>query len=699
MKQIILKGTLILAALIITGLGIMIPPANLGFADYLEECVNEGCDHEEAKELTEVHNEECIQESCDQEEIQETFGVSHFPDFSEHFYAKWERGVHSTDNPTSNQAWNAKTLDLGESLFAPVNNRDDNDNDYLADSLEHKLAEEFKPLLIFDSDENARLPNEPVTLFQVRPRGCIGEGCNNIYTVDLKYLFLWQWDGGYGPDSSCGNEHEGDNQAIDLVLQSKDGHRWKLTYLNIWTGGYGFQKEWSLDSNGNDSRHFHFYLSAGKHHHFFDTTYDHEDTPFGVPSPFSPCNEDVNGRGARIQPKLSDTYCFPSGTCKEVPLNVGESNAHSTEHFINDLTSLGYQGENAWGQQPFRGGLGGDSDDTAANSTIWIKTGELKYLPTTKDLGGALPSSPECVSWGPNRLDCFYRGLGREIIHRWWNGSQWKREVVGGTTTSNLSCTTWGPNRLDCFYRGLQQEIVHRWWDGNKWRRHYVGGSSTSDPECTSWGVNRLDCFYRGLGQEIIHRWWDGSQWKREVVGGTTTSNLSCTTWGPNRLDCFYRGLQQEIVHRWWDGNKWRRDYPGGSSTSDPECTSWGINRLDCFYRGLGQEIIHRWWNGSQWKREVVGGTVNSNLSCTTWGPNQLDCFYRGLQQEIVHRWWDGNKWRRYYVGGSSTSDPKCISWGTNRLDCFYRGEQKELIHRWWNGSKWQRETVGGQLF
>ena len=381
MKQFFLKSILVIAALMIAGLGVIIPPSSLGFADYSEECLGEGCDHEEAGELTEVYNEECIQESCDQEEIQETFGIPHFPNFSEYFYNKWERGVHSTDSPTSNQAWNAKTLDLGESLFAPINNKDDNDNDYLADSLEHKLAEEFKPLLIFDSDENARLPNEPVTLFQIRPRGCIGGGCNNIYTIDIKYLFLWQWDGGYGPDSSCGNSHEGDNQAIDLVLQSKDGHRWKLTYLNIWTGGYGFQKEWSLDSNGNDNRHFHLYLSAGKHHHFFDTTYDHEDTPFGVPSPFSPCNEDVNGGGARIQPKLSDTYCFPSGICKEVPLNVGESNAHSTEYFINDLSSLGYQGENAWGQQPFRGGLGGDSDDTAANSTIWIKAEELKYVP------------------------------------------------------------------------------------------------------------------------------------------------------------------------------------------------------------------------------------------------------------------------------------------------------------------------------
>jgi len=40
---------------------------------------------------------------------------------------------------------------------------------------------------------------------------------------------------------------------------------------------------------------------------------------------------------------------------------------------------------------------------------------------------------PNCVSWGPNRIDCFARSLDDAMHHRWWGGSQWGGwESLGG---------------------------------------------------------------------------------------------------------------------------------------------------------------------------------------------------------------------------------------------------------------------------
>src|SRR5262245_40761060 len=50
-----------------------------------------------------------------------------------------------------------------------------------------------------------------------------------------------------------------------------------------------------------------------------------------------------------------------------------------------------------------------------------------------ESLGGIILEEPNCVSWGPNRIDCFARGTNAAMFHRWWNGSAWGGwENLGG---------------------------------------------------------------------------------------------------------------------------------------------------------------------------------------------------------------------------------------------------------------------------
>ena len=42
-----------------------------------------------------------------------------------------------------------------------------------------------------------------------------------------------------------------------------------------------------------------------------------------------------------------------------------------------------------------------------------------------QSLGGVILETPDCTSWGANRIDCFARGTDAAMYHRWWDGVNW----------------------------------------------------------------------------------------------------------------------------------------------------------------------------------------------------------------------------------------------------------------------------------
>jgi hypothetical protein len=307
-----------------------------------------------------------------------------------------------------------------------------------------------------------------------------------------------------------------------------------------------------------------------------------------------------------------------------------------------------------------------------------------------ESLGGVILEEPNCVSWGPNRIDCFARGTNAAMFHRWWNGTAWGGwENLGGIILEAPNCVSWGPNRIDCFARGTDQAMYHRWWDGSNWGGwENLGGIILDRPECVSWGPNRIDCFARGTDSAMYHRWWNGSAWGGwENLGGIILEQPNCVSWGPNRIDCFARGTDAAMWHRWWDGTAWGGwESLGGIILEQPNCVSWGPNRIDCFARGTDRAMYHRWWNGSAWGGwESLGGIILETPNCVSWGPNRIDCFARGTNLAMFHRWWDGSAWGGWEnLGGIILEAPNCVSWGPNRIDCFARGTDRAMFHRWW---------------
>lgn len=206
----------------------------------------------------------------------------------------------------------------------------DRDLDGLDDASEDMLAQEFRPWLVFDTDENATKPGEPVTVFQVRPAGP-----RKPLRLRLVYTNLWEMDGGYGPSSWCRDRHIGDDQNVTVVVVSDDGG---ITFQaeEVLIGPFSWPKTTkTIDWSGT---HFKLLLSAGKHHHFFDSALD------AKPSPHSKwyCQDDVDGKGQSFLSKLSG--------------NVGEPEAHGAP-FVDALAPLGFPDEFAWDTRNFCGGL------------------------------------------------------------------------------------------------------------------------------------------------------------------------------------------------------------------------------------------------------------------------------------------------------------------------------------------------------
>jgi hypothetical protein len=295
----------------------------------------------------------------------------------------------------------------------------------------------------------------------------------------------------------------------------------------------------------------------------------------------------------------------------------------------------------------------------------------------SRGAGAAFPSAPNCLSWGANRIDCFARDYNQPgpMWHTFWDGTQWVGQSqsngwdsLGGQIIDTPNCVSWGENRIDCFARhAVDTQVRHIAWDGTQWGSWEIRGAGAAFPDtpnCVSWGANRIDCFARDYHQPgpMWHTFWDGTQWVGQSqsngwdsLNGQIIDTPNCVSWGANRLDCFARGGPDQAMQHWWNSTQPNGSWEslGAPPTSGgildaPKCVSWGTNRIDCFVRGGDKAMWHIAWDGAQWGSwESLGappsrpnpGILNAP-NCVSWGPNRLDCFVRGVDQAMWHKSW-----------------------------------------------------------
>jgi hypothetical protein len=233
----------------------------------------------------------------------------------------------------------ARAVRLDRSLVAAAGDEwDDLDDDGLVDQQEDELANAFRPYLAFDSGEHARQAFEPVTVFQVRPQSYRLQ----TLVVHIHYVFLFGQDGGYGGSSWCDDSHAGDNDDAWLEATSwNDGVDWTITRVHLSFKGI----EWPTNANMQlvESTHPVIYMSGSKHHEYFDTSHDGNDSAY---SDYG-CNDDVDGRGAQLFADVSSLSLYEG-----YRNNIGEPESAGSPYFVNRLDAF-WPGESIWGGDPF----------------------------------------------------------------------------------------------------------------------------------------------------------------------------------------------------------------------------------------------------------------------------------------------------------------------------------------------------------
>ena len=250
-------------------------------------------------------------------------------------------------------------------------------------------------------------------------------------------------------------------------------------------------------------------------------------------------------------------------------------------------------------------------------------------------LGGDLTGYPlAATSWGADRIDVFGIGSDSELYHKYWDGSKWgpadtslESLAPGVVFKTGASAVSWGPNRNDVFGLGEGSNLLHIYWDGSQWSKtENFGGTFSSPPTAISWGKDHLDVFaVDAKNGSLFHKYWDGYQWSDygNLGGSNLQGQVSATSWGENRLDIVALGEDGQYYYKYWDGKQWNPSASdwyakGGNFTSVPSVVSWGENRLDIYGVDSDHQLAHQTWYGSGWypeanKWEQLGGNLVSS--------------------------------------------------------------------------------------
>jgi hypothetical protein len=297
-------------------------------------------------------------------------------------------------------------FNLSESIFVdPAVKEDvarDVDKDWLKDDMENRLAEAFRPYFIFDEQENdlddnisepSLLPWEPRTLFQVHVENLtrptwLDPLPRTVTKIIVKYLFLWRLDGGFRNDALCTDWHYGDSQSGTITFTTTDGKTILVDRLNLGQGGDRPAYDPDISTiagyaSFGPTRHPVIYLSAGKHHQYMTAAQCEASDTF--------CNDDCGGGfgydlgalGNGTGPRYADVRPVSQY------FNIGETNAHPSPTFVDDLAPLGYPTERVWwpnwlcnGKECFTGGLGADWHCARTQCT---EPGSVKALTMASD--------------------------------------------------------------------------------------------------------------------------------------------------------------------------------------------------------------------------------------------------------------------------------------------------------------------------
>jgi hypothetical protein len=280
----------------------------------------------------------------------------------------------------------------------------------------------------------------------------------------------------------------------------------------------------------------------------------------------------------------------------------------------------------------------------------------------------------------------------------WYTWCLAARQKDAACYDDSPGAASWGPSRLDVFWRGSGDDaaIYRKSWAPTSWSTvSTLGGGTSSSPAVVAPAANRLEVYVRGSDNFTWYRRYDGTAWSSwtSIRGKSYESPAASARRGTSIVDVFVRAVDDGIYHRYRDGNTWSAIWapigaPPGGATSAPAALSNASGKIDVFVRGADSGIWQKTWNGSWSGWTSIGAVSTSAPAVDSRGPNRIDVFYRGTDGQIYQRTNNGAGWLdRGTIGGSAISAPAAVATGSDRLDLWVRSTAGTIQHRVWKST------------
>jgi hypothetical protein len=392
---------------------------------------------------------------------------------------------------------------------------------------------------------------------------------------------------------------------------------------------------------------------------------------------------------------------------------------------------------------------------TAVEAQVILKPIRQDSWAGWENLGGTTGFGPECISTKPNTIDCFTISGSAQVSRTSWNGSSWTNppQAVSGLFPSNrtgvttliplrMECVSWGPDHIDCFTKDDNGALWRRTWDGtydHGWQN--LGGNIGSVPDCVATALRQLECFARATNGGLAHITFDGNIWSAwttyagNILEGTKPE---CVAYINNRIECMVvypdlkprhfsvRSPWRGFVDTGW-GNLISTGTGYASAPRTPVCrTEPGTDRLACFGPWSMTSVLTgnlissfgMWeynpqydsWNfidlTSDYGKGFFSqptGLVAYDFDCLMLPNGRIHCMELAVRSPLGspntatrttllrHLVWDRNLytysgWVNYLPSSAPTPTPSmlgCVSWGGDRLDCFATGAPLDPTAFW----------------
>jgi hypothetical protein len=293
------------------------------------------------------------------------------------------------------------------------------------------------------------------------------------------------------------------------------------------------------------------------------------------------------------------------------------------------------------------------------------------------------------TSWSLNRFDLFVRGTAGAIYtkhydgaappaadHSHWYPSMFGWTLLGGFTTGTPEAVSWGPNRIDVFFRGgdlnpktdaaSSMSLNHLYWNGSAWTWDSAASAGlASHPVAVSWGPNRLDVFALASNGYIGHWYGTNLITASELIptdGGPSTflPAMKAISTSSGNLDLYAIGTDNMAYHNHYDSfGEWTGwDNLGGPVVGTPTVATWGGGRQDIFFKSTNNTLYQKvYFGGTSWAPSQsqfwdLGGPIDGAPAAASMQPNWLTLISGNngnpggdTEGSAYKAWFNGSQW------------------------------------------------------